>query len=74
MGASDWYMAEYGERVRQFFGFAILNGDSDNAEWGYISFDELRSVRVGQFEVDRDLHWRVRPAGEIEKIVQAMKP
>jgi hypothetical protein len=73
LGVSDWYAAEYGARERLFFGFAILNGDLDNAEWGYFSYDELRSVRVRGLEVDRDLHWRVRPAGEVEKIVAACR-
>jgi hypothetical protein len=39
----DWYITEKdieGE-VQQAFGFAILNGDRDNAELGYISIAEL---------------------------------
>ena len=33
IGGCDWYIAEYdGEDL--FFGFAILNGDLINAEWG----------------------------------------
>lgn len=71
LGGSDWYMAEYSPSERVFFGFAILNNDVRNAEWGHVSLDELREVRIGQLEVDRDLHWRPRPAGEIERIVAA---
>lgn len=67
----DWYMAEYSPQERNFFGYAILNGDLNNSEWGYINFDEMRDIRVNGIEVDRDLHWRVRQAGEVEKIVEA---
>ena len=43
IGGCDWYIAEYdGEDL--FWGFAILNDDFQNAEWGYISFSELKSI------------------------------
>ena len=42
IGGCDWYIAEFdGEDL--FFGFAILN-DPQNAEWGYISFQELDEI------------------------------
>ncbi len=71
LGGCDWYVAEYSPDERLFFGFAILNNDLDNAEWGYVPFDELRSLNVRGIEVDRDLHWRPRPASEVERIMQA---
>ena len=43
----DWYIIEKdkeGKRTEQAFGFAILHEDTDNAELGYISIDELLSV------------------------------
>ena len=50
-GGCDWYIAEYdGEDI--FFGYAILNGDIINAEWGYISFSELKDLKYGFAEVD----------------------
>ena len=71
LGGCDWYAAEYGPQERIFFGYAILNDDLENAEWGYFSFDELRQVKTRQeFEVDRDLHWKPRRAAEIERIVR----
>ncbi len=73
LGGCDWYMAEYSTADRLFFGYAILNGDLDNSEWGYSSLDEMRSVNVRGFEIDRDLHWQVRPAGEVDKIREAME-
>ena len=45
-----------------------------NAEWGYISFSELKSVKAqGWIEVDCELeeHWKVRPAKEVELIHKA---
>ena len=70
MGGSDWYIAEY-DGKDTFFGFAILNGDMQNAEWGYVSFQELKSVKYKFVEVDTDKHWTIRKAGEIDKIVKA---
>lgn len=71
LGSCDWYAAEYSPADRIFFGYAILNNDLQNAEWGYFSLDELRDVHIQGIEVDRDLHWRIRRAGEVERIVQA---
>ena len=66
---SDWFIAEYCPRDRLFFGYAILNGDLQNSEWGYAAFDELRAVKHLGVEIDRDLYWKVRKASEVEKIV-----
>lgn len=68
LGGCDWYVAEYdGEDT--FFGFAILNHDHGNSEWGYVSFTELKELKVGGWlEVDRDLYWQVRPAGQVPGI------
>jgi hypothetical protein len=69
MGGCDWYVAEY-DGNDLFFGFAILNGDHDNSEWGYISFSELKSLRVSFMEVDCELdeYWQIKPASEIDNI------
>jgi hypothetical protein len=68
IGGSDWYIAEYdGEDL--FFGYAILNGDANMAEWGYISFRELKELRIPPgIEVDCEAFWTVKKASEIEKI------
>jgi len=73
LGSSDWFIAEFdGDDI--FFGFACLNGWTDLAEWGYISFNELKQLKVdapvsinGQkalipLEVDRDVYWISRKA------------
>jgi hypothetical protein len=73
IGGCDWYISEFdGEDL--FWGFAILNDDFQNAEWGYISLSELKSIKVGGWlEVDCELEefWKVRKASEIEKIRKA---
>jgi len=70
IGACDWYIAEY-DGKDMFFGFAILNNDLQNAEWGYVSFSELKELNVRGFEVDTDKYWDVRKAIEVSKIVAA---
>ena len=69
----DWYIVEYdGEDL--FWGFAILNNDYEMAEWGYISFSELKSLKLNSWlEVDCEIEdaWEIRKASEIEKIRKA---
>jgi hypothetical protein len=67
IASCDWYIAEY-DRQDLFWGFVILNKDYLNAEWGYSSLSELKSLDLLGLEVDRDLHWRIRPAREVNKI------
>ncbi len=69
IGACDWFIAEFdGEDL--FWGFAILNGDYEMAEWGYVSFSELKSISVNGIEIDCEVEeaWRVRRAAEVDKI------
>lgn len=66
-GGSDWYVAEFdGDDL--FWGYTILNSDYQNAEWGYFSLRELKSIRINGMEIDRDLHWCVCEASVVEKI------
>lgn len=55
MGGSDWYITEkdMAGGVRQAFGYAVLNGDEECAEMGYISIEEL--TRHG---VSLNLHFK----------------
>ena len=69
IGGCDWYIAEFdGEDI--FFGYAILNDDLECAEWGYVSFEELKSAKTGYLEVDCELEelWVVKKAREIPRI------
>ncbi len=83
IGNSDWFIAEYdGEDT--FFGFVCLNGWKDCAEWGYISFKELRELKVKQpigingqralipLEVEGDLYWTPKKASEVLWIVKCV--
>ena len=67
---SDWYIAEYdGEDL--FWGYAVLNNDYVNAEWGYISFSEMKAIKInGWLEVDCETEesWKIRKAAEVKKI------
>jgi len=69
LGGCDWYVAEF-DLGDIFFGFAILNNDYQMAEWGYCSFSELRSIKVGGLEIDCELEefWKIRKASEVDKI------
>ena len=60
---SDWYISEKDADggVDQAFGLAILNGDTDNAELGYISIREL--VANG---VELDLHFSPATLSELK--------
>ena len=73
IGGCDWYIAEYdGEDL--FWGFACLNQDLQNAEWGYISYPELKEIKIaGWLEIDceTEIAWRIRPASEVKLIREA---
>ena len=68
----DWYIVEY-DGHDLFFGFAILNQDYQNAEWGYISFSELKAIKIKWLEIDCELEWiwEIQPASKIDKIREA---
>jgi len=67
IAACDWFVSEYdGEDL--FFGYAII-GDPESAEWGYISFTELKLVKIPPgIEVDCEIFDPPRKASEIEEI------
>ena len=84
LAGSDWFIAEYDDEDT-FFGFACLNNWKDLAEWGYISFKELRELKVeapisinGQkalipLEVDRDLNWISRKSFNVSLIRECLR-
>ncbi len=74
ISGSDWYVTEF-DGKELFWGFAIINGDLQNAEWGYVSFQELKDINSGGIEIDCELEafWRVRPAIDVEPIRKAMR-
>ena len=56
-GGQNWYMTEYNEEERLFFGFASLFNDCNDG-LGYISLDELEQFK-GMFGlgIERDMHF-----------------
>jgi hypothetical protein len=62
-GGSDWYIVERDIEAEQLqaFGFACLNGDHDNAEFGYINIEEL--IKYG---VELDLYYTPETIGQIK--------
>jgi Protein of unknown function (DUF2958) len=72
LGGCDWYVAEFdGEDT--FFGFVVLNDDLEMAEWGYISFGEIKAIDVYGLQVEYDTHWQIRKASEIGRICEAQR-
>lgn len=45
-GGCDWYIAEWDRAEDIFFGYAILNNDLENSEWGYASRPEIISLEI----------------------------
>lgn len=53
-GQSDWFVLSYDAAEDLFFGYVILNGDSELSEAGYFSREEL----TGSGRVELDFHWK----------------
>ena len=71
IGNTDFYIIEY-DGKNMFWGFVILNGDMEMAEFGYVDFEEIKSIRAnGWQEIECDLHWKIRSANQVEKICVA---
>jgi hypothetical protein len=51
-GATDIFICEY-DGSNEVFGFIILNGDYEMAEFGYISLSEIRHIAV----LNLDYYW-----------------
>jgi hypothetical protein len=66
MGSANFYAMEW-DGEDQFFGYVSL-GDHHNAEFGYFSLSELKSINHKGFEIDRDLYWEPKPAKEVPLI------
>ena len=55
IGPTTWYVTEF-DGVDTFYGLVINDADPEMAEFGYFSFRELLTLKMGYSEVDRDLH------------------
>lgn len=60
-GGSDWYIIEKDSEPEQLqaFGYVILNGDLENAEFGYINIEEVKKY------AELDLYWTPTKIGVI---------
>ena len=59
-GTYDLWIHEYNEEDRTFFGFASFGGIGDqDAEWGYVSIDELLETKIPPIghKLERDFYW-----------------
>ena len=60
-GQTDWYILDYDPSENMFFGYVILNGDTQNSEAGYISIDELHTIKG----IELDFHWDQKELGKV---------
>jgi hypothetical protein len=60
-GQTDWYILDYDPSENMFFGYVILNGDTQNSEAGYISIDELHTIKG----IELDFHWDKKELGKV---------
>ncbi len=80
---TDWWITEGDIKEDLLFGYCCLGGDWQNAEWGYASISELKSLKYSvdmvnantgkkmaslPAQVDFDLHWSPKKFGEIDEI------
>jgi len=71
LGTCDWYICEY-DGGDIFWGFACLNGDLFNAEWGLIAYSDLKAIKLnGLYQVEYDEYWDPKPAREVKLIYEA---
>lgn len=68
LGGSDWYIAEWDGKDR-LFGYVILNGDTQMAEWGYISLQELHSIQ----DMQLDFFWQAKTFADVMGTAKAPK-
>ena len=59
-GSTDIFITEYGKGDDMFFGYTILNGDSQMSEWGYQSVEELTNSDW----LELDFHWQEKTMEE----------
>tara|TARA_B100000378_G_scaffold104822_1_gene83800 strand:- start:1438 stop:1839 length:402 start_codon:yes stop_codon:yes gene_type:complete len=70
MLAFDWWIVELELGTELAFGYACLNGDTQNAEWGYISLPELEEIVMRGSPpalVERDLDFVPKKWSEVKQ-------
>ena len=57
VGAATWWCTEYYPEDRVFFGYATLGMGDECDEWGYVSLDELQSIKLPfGLRIERDMY------------------
>ena len=51
VGGSDFYFAELDKKTGEGFGYACLNGDTDNAEWGYLDLSSTLAIPYIELDI-----------------------
>ncbi|MFY9308105.1 MAG: strawberry notch C-terminal domain-containing protein [Bacteroidia bacterium] len=65
VGSTDWYVLEW-DGSDTIWGYCILNGDYENAEYGYASLSELFSIRVNNaWGVELDFYFNQKSISEL---------
>jgi hypothetical protein len=71
MGAGTWYITAYNPEDKMAFGFVNL-GDAEMAELGYISIEELETLRLPLgMKIERDLWFSPMPLKDVMEKVKA---
>lgn len=64
-GDTDMYITEF-DGKETAYGYVILEGDTQNAEWGNIHLPEIHKAKRGLFPaIEMDFHWKVRPFWQV---------
>jgi hypothetical protein len=70
-GVGTWYITAFDPETNEAFGFVNLN-NPQCAELGYISIDELTSLRLPMgMKIERDAHFDSMPLQEVMDKVQS---
>ena len=65
VGGSDWFITEYDRENKEFFGYAILNGDVEMSEFGYMPTEFFKNADYGMKTPELDLYWKYKTLNEI---------
>jgi hypothetical protein len=76
VGGTDWYITEW-DRANEFYGFVVLNGDWQMAEFGYFPKEYLIDNDLSPLnKPELDFYWKYKTINEIleKEYPQGVKP
>jgi len=65
VGGTDWYVTEYSKDDNTFFGYVILNSDTQSSSLGYIDISYITDNDYGLNSPELDLYWSYKTLNEI---------